>query len=313
MMKRHALLLVNTGSPDTPEPDAVEQYLQEFLSDKRIVSLPRFFWKPLLEKFILPKRKKISAKRYQSIWTEEGSPLVVLTSKISSKLQTKLGRNWDVFPAMRYGQPSVETLSQELLSRPYERIVVFPLFPQKASQTWGSVEDIVNAVSQEHEERGALQYVRPWYAHPRYIQALTQSVLSSGLDFRKTHLIMSFHGLPSRGAGEYEKQCRETARLLTASLGLENHEVSVAFQSKFGFGKWLGPSLRDVLIEKAKNGKDSVAVICPGFCVDCLETLEEVAIGLKNDFLAHGGKSFTYIPALNDSAEAIELYAELAK
>ena len=261
-------------------------YLAEFLSDPRVVALPRFLWLPLLYGVILPRRSHTSAEKYAQIWTPEGSPLAVHTRKQAELL----GADY----AMRYGHPS---LASAVKTR---REVVVPLYPQYSDSATGSVLDLVPE---------GMRYVRDFHAHPAYIEALAAQVRRHR---RNDRLVMSFHGLPKRGAGEYPAQCQETARLLAEKLGLRRDEWKATFQSRFGFAEWLQPYTEPTLIELAKAGGTAVDVFCPGFVSDCLETLEEIGITARARFMEAGGRDFNLIPCLNETPEWIEALRRIA-
>lgn len=313
MTGKTALLLVNTGSPEAPTPEALAPYLKEFLSDRHIVDLPPWIWGPILSGIIIPRRKAISAERYAAIWTQKGSPLLVATQKTAEGLQNGLGKDFSVFWAMCYGRPSVPEVLQIIYATDPKRLLLLPLFAQEASQTRGAVIDAVKQSLQCAGSRLSLSIIPPWFDRPEYIAALALSVRKRDIDLSRTRLIVSFHAVPVKNSGTYRHQCEITVRLLERELGLRSGSVLLAFQSKFGFGRWLEPSLQSVLTQEAQGGNASVAVLCPGFCADCLETLEEIDRTERQAFLAQGGKKFTYIPALNDSPEALILYARLAR
>ena len=261
-------------------------YLAEFLSDPRVVGLPRFVWLPLLHGVILPRRSHTSAGKYAQIWTAEGSPLAVHTRK-QAKL---LGADY----AMRYGEPSLREAVKKNPS------VVVPLYPQYSDSATGSVLDLL--------PKGT-RFVRDFHAHPAYIDALAAQVRRHR---RNDRLVMSFHGLPKRGAGKYPAQCLTTAGLLAEKLGLHADEWKATFQSRFGFAEWLQPYTEPTLIELARAGGTAVDVFCPGFVSDCLETLEELGITARGRFLEAGGKDLNLISCLNESPEWIEALRRIA-
>ena len=261
-------------------------YLAEFLSDPRVVGLPRFLWLPILYGIVLRTRPRKSAEKYAQIWTAEGSPLAVHTRKQAGLL----GADY----AMRYGEPS---LREAMKQNP--RVVV-PLYPQYSDSATGSVLDLLSP---------GTPVVREFHAHPAYIEALAAQLRRHR---RNDLLVMSFHGLPRRGAAEYETQCRETARLVAARLGLDEKQWRVTFQSRFGFAEWLQPYTEPTLIELAQAGRTGVDVFCPGFVSDCLETLEEIGIAAKARFVEAGGRDFNAIGCLNESPEWIEALRQLA-
>jgi len=250
------------------------------------VALPRFLWLPILHGVVLPRRAAASAEKYSQIWTAEGSPLAVHTRRQAELLGARY--------AMRYGQPS---LIQALQQKPG---LVVPLYPQYSDSATASVLDLLPA---------GVRYVRDFHAHPSYIEALAAQVRRHR---RNDLLVMSFHGLPKRGAAEYEMQCYETAQLLAARLNLPSEQWKVTFQSRFGFAEWLQPYTEPTLIELAKAGRTAVDVFCPGFVSDCLETLEEIGITAKRRFLEAGGRDCNAIPCLNESPEWIAALGQIA-
>ena len=314
------VLLVNTGSPAEPTPAALKTYLAEFLGDRRVVEMPKILWWPILHGVILPKRCEASAARYRTVWTPEGSPLVVTTEKTAQALESVLGEGFCVRWAMRYGTERVADVLPEALKGGFKRLVVLPLFAQEATQTTAAVYDAVDAVLQKTGWQGEVVRIRHYFDHPDYIEALAEKVRRhwdrKGFLTGKGHLLFSFHGIPQKSVDNgsaYEKECRETARLVAERLGLKKEAWSVAFQSKFGRGEWLKPATADVVLQMAREGVLRLDVMCPGFAADCLETLEEIADELKKSYEAAGGREFRYIPALNDGEDAVKAYAAVVK
>jgi ferrochelatase len=274
----------------------VRAYLAEFLSDRRVVALPRWLWLPVLHGAVLRKRPAESAEKYRQIWTPEGSPLAVYTRRqaelLSERMQTTVAY------AMRYGEPSIAATLPRL-----EDPLVVPLYPQYAASTTASVQDVlpkdVPMVSEFHD-------------HPGYIAALAANVQRHWAQHgRGGTMLMSFHGLPQRGAGIYPEHCRRTAELLAKKLGLKRDDWRLAYQSRFGYAKWLEPYTEPTLIELAREGRERVDVISPGFVADCLETLEELGIRGRSRFLAAGGREFHLVPCLNETPEWISALAAL--
>ncbi len=261
-------------------------YLAEFLSDPRVVALPRFLWLPILHGIVLNTRPKKSAEKYAQIWTAEGSPLAVHTRKQAELL----GADY----AMRYGEPSLISALKNMPS------IVVPLYPQYSDSATGSILDLLPE---------GMKFVRDFHAHPAYIEALAAQVRRHR---RHDRLVMSFHGLPKRGAGEYPAQCLATAGLLADKLGLHRDEWKATFQSRFGFAEWLQPYTEPTLIELARAGGTAVDVFCPGFVSDCLETLEELGITARRKFVEAGGTELNLIPCLNESPEWIEALRQIA-
>ncbi len=313
MTRKIAILIVNTGSPAAPTAKAVAPYLEEFLSDRHIVDLPHAFWRPILRQIVIPKRKEASAKRYREIWTENGSPLLVHTQNTAEKLQASLGEDFSVSYAMRYGEPSFEKRLQEISERNPECLFLLPLFPQEARETRGTIKDAFKELYQKLHLTIPYEVIASWFDDPDYIAALSESVRNSGIDLKETRLIASFHGIPLKNATRYRFECEKTRELLEKELGLEKDTLRIAYQSKFGFGNWTEPNIRDVIEEEIGKKQESLAILCPGFTADCLESLEEIALGYRNLFLSRGGKRFTYIPALNESDVAISLYEKLIR
>jgi ferrochelatase len=288
-----SVLLVNLGTPAAPTPEAVKAYLAEFLADPRVVKLPRWLWLPILHFIVLKKRPALSAEKYAQVWTPEGSPLAVNTVRQAALLQEKMGV--PVRYAMRYGLPKVNL---DGLADP----IVIPLYPQYAESTTESVRDVL--------PRGT-RMVESFHDHPAYIAALAASLRRHWQKHaRGERLVMSFHGLPKKGASRYEAECRETARLLAGQLSTE---YLVTFQSRFGYAEWLGPYTEPTLKELAAAGIKRVDVVCPGFVSDCLETLEEIGITARRAFLAAGGTEMSLVPCLNDSAEWINALQQIAR
>ena len=291
-----SVLLVNLGTPAAPTAAAVRTYLAEFLSDPRVVPLPRPIWLPLLHGVVLPLRARQSAHKYAQIWMPEGSPLAVYTARMAALLAERLER--PVRYAMRYGEPAIATALSGLPDP-----VVVPLYPQSANSTTASVLDVL--------PRG-IPVVRGFHDHPAYIAALAASVRRHWDERgRALMLVISFHGLPQRAAGGYERECRTSAALLARALGLREAEWRVTFQSRFGYARWLEPYTEQTLIELARDGLRRLDVICPGFVADCLETLEEIGIRARQRFEDAGGESLELVPCLNDSPAWIAALAAL--
>jgi ferrochelatase len=319
---RTAVLLVNLGTPDAPTATALRRYLREFLSDPRVVEIPRLLWWPILHGIVLNTRPAKSAAKYASIWTGEGSPLAVWTAKQTTLLQGYLGERGLRPPqllvrhAMRYGQPSIAAVLDELKAANAGRILILPLYPQYAAATTASVNDAVMAWQMAQRRQPELRFVQRYPDNGGYITALAQRVRAHWLaNGRADKLVFSFHGLPQRSLAlgdPYHCECHKTARLLAERLGLAEGEWLVTFQSRFGKAKWLQPYTEPTLIELARQGIARVDVMCPGFTSDCLETLEEIGQEARQAFLAAGGRSFGYIPALNDQHEWIAALAAIA-
>lgn len=328
---RTALVLVNLGTPDAPTAVAVRRYLREFLSDRRVVDLPRWLWWPVLNLAILPLRSLRVAHKYASVWLPGGSPLAVYTRQLAEAVQRELPQ-WKVVHAMRYGAPALAQVLRSLRADGFRRVVVLPLYPQYSTTTTASVRDIVEAAgfairdagfagSVEARQRAATDapvahFVGDYHLDAGWIQAVTESIRAHRAQHgNAAHLLFSFHGLPQRLADNgdpYPVQCEAGARAIAAALGLRDESWTLTYQSRFGREKWLEPATADTLRSLAARGIRSVDVIAPGFAVDCLETLEEVAQMLKDDFRARGGE-LRYIACLNDSPAHARALAVIAR
>ena len=315
---RTALLLVNLGSPSEATPGATRRYLAEFLSDPRVVEIPRAAWWPILHGIILRTRPAKSAAKYASIWTPEGSPLVAGTARLARLLQGYLGERQLpllVRHAMRYGSPAIADELDALRAEGAERILVLPLYPQYSAATTGSVCDAVGQWAARTRHVPEFRFVQRYHDHEGYVRALAADVRQHWLrEGRGPMLVMSFHGLPQRSltlGDPYHCECLKTGRLLAQDLGLDSTQYRVTFQSRFGRAQWLQPYTEPTLRELASSGFDRVDVICPGFAVDCLETLEEIAQEAREAFLQSGGRSFHYIPCLNDSPGHVRALIDL--
>jgi ferrochelatase len=315
-----AVVLINLGTPDAPTAAAVRRYLKEFLWDHRVVEIPRAIWWLILNLIILPFRSGKSAEKYASIWSKDGSPLKIHTEKQALLLQGYLGeRGHDVRVsyAMRYGSNNIPEVLSKLKVEGYERLLILPAYPQYSSTTTASNFDAVFRHYQQVRNIPELRFIRNYHDHQAYIQALKHSILnywqSNG---RPEKLVMSFHGLPKafllRG-DPYHCECYKTARLLAEQLGLSKDQYVVSFQSRLGRAEWLQPYTAPTVQELAKQGIKRIDVVCPGFIADCLETLEEIAMEVKDDFLKAGGKEFHYIPCLNESPEWLRGLAEITE
>jgi protoporphyrin/coproporphyrin ferrochelatase len=315
-----AVLYCNLGTPDQPTPAAVRRYLAEFLTDPRVVEIPRLVWWPLLYGLILPLRSGKSAAKYAKIWTEEGSPLLLWTDKQAKLLQGWLGERGHrviVRHAMRYGNPSMALQLDALKAEGATRILILPGYPQYSATTTASVVDAVAAWSSRTRNLPELRFVNRYHDDRGYVQALARRIEASWQEHgRGEHLVMSFHGVPERTlhlGDPYHCECHKTARLLAAHLGLDPDQYTLTFQSRFGKAKWLEPYTAPTLQALGSRGVARVDVVCPGFTGDCLETLEEIAIEGRHTFLAAGGKAFHYIPCLNDEAAWIGALGALAE
>src|SRR5215213_9385375 len=298
-----AVLYCNLGTPDEPTPAAVRRYLAEFLSDPRVVEIPRVAWLPILHGIILRTRPKKSAHAYKQVWTEEGSPLAAITRRQSAALQERLGEHVIVDFAMRYGNPGIAKSLANLIALGCERILAAPLYPQYCAATTATAMDAVYATLAKMRRQPALRSLPPYYDDDLHIGALKQSLERqlAALDFVPQRLLLSFHGMPQRTlelGDPYYCHCQKTARLLSEALG---REVDVAFQSKFGRAKWLEPATDARLAAYPRQGVKRVAVAAPGFSADCIETLEELGIRGRETFRDAGGGRFALLDCLNDS------------
>ena len=313
---RTALLLVNLGTPEAPTPAAVRRYLGEFLHDYRVVDLSRWLWCPLLHGVILPLRARKVAQNYASIWGPDGSPLRAQSEKLAAALQSQLPE-FDVRLAMRYGKPSIAEVLRELHDQGLERLLVLPLYPQYSATTSASVHDAVFAELSSWRALPELRLINDYHRNSDWLDALEASVESHwDLHGRGQKLLMSFHGIPQRfaDAGDpYPRQCQASARLLAERLGLGDGDWSLCFQSRFGRDAWLQPYIDLTLTQLPAQGVKTVDVICPGFAVDCLETLEEIAVRDAELFARAGGTALRYVHALNASPGHVSALATLAR
>jgi ferrochelatase len=310
---RIGLLLINLGTPDAPDARSVRRYLAEFLSDRRVVEIPPIAWQPILRGIILNTRPKKSAHAYSQVWRNDGSPLAAFTRLQAAALADAFGDEVVVDWAMRYGRPAIDERLAALKAAGCERILLAPLYPQYCAATTATANDKAFAALAAMRWQPAIRTLPPYYDDPAYIDALKQSVEAglATLDFVPEVLLTSFHGMPQRTlelGDPYHCHCRKTARLLGEALG---REVVVTFQSRFGRAKWLEPATDTVLTALPGEGSKRVAVVAPGFSVDCLETLEELAIRGREQFTGAGGTHFAYLACLNDSPVGIAMLRKL--
>jgi ferrochelatase len=297
------VLLVNLGTPDAPTTSAVKRYLKQFLSDRRVVEIPPLLWQPILRGIILNTRPQKSAQAYAKVWTEKGSPLAFFTAGQAEALQVRMEGIADVRYAMRYGNPSVADQLAAMKAAGCNRILIAPLYPQYSGATTGTVLDEAYATLTDMRWHPAIRTLPAYHDDARYIGALKSSIEASlaKLDFVPDALVISFHGMPERTlhlGDPYHCHCQKTARLLSEAMG---RELVVSFQSRFGRAKWLEPATDDTLMKLAREGTKKVAIFAPGFSVDCLETLEELAMQGHEQFEEAGGTHYAYLPCLNDS------------
>lgn len=313
------VLITNLGTPDAPTPAALRRYLGEFLWDKRVVDLPRPLWWLILHGIILRTRPKRSAHAYARVWTEQGSPLLVISRQQQSKLQQKLEvmapGKYKVALGMRYGNPSIESALEELSKAGAAEIIVVPLYPQNSCSTTASTFDAIADAMKQVRFVQTLRFIADYHDHPAYIGALANSIRESWQHHpRGENLLFSFHGTPERFLQEgdvYYHHCMKTAELVAQQLQLREDEWLVTFQSRFGREEWLKPYTDATLNRLAKEGIKRLDIICPGFSADCLETLEEIAVENRAKFIEAGGAELHYIPALNERDEHIAMMAAL--
>lgn len=318
---RTAVVLVNLGTPDAPTASAVRPYLKQFLSDPRVVEIPKAVWWFILNLIILPFRSKASAKKYASIWTNEGSPLKVHTQKQAMLLRGLLGqrghKNVDVVMAMRYGSPSLPEVLDQLKAANATRILVLPAYPQYSGTTTASINDAVFDHYKKVRNVPELRFVRNYHDNEAYIAALATSIAHHWeLHGQGDKLVMSFHGVPKRTlllGDPYHCECYKTARLLANKLKLRDDQYLVTFQSRFGKAEWLQPYTQPTIEQLARDGVRNVDVVCPGFTSDCLETLEEINMEVRHAFMEAGGKKFSYIDCLNEDPQWISALADVAE
>jgi ferrochelatase len=306
------VLLINLGTPDAPEARAVRRYLAEFLSDPRVIEIPRMAWKPILHGVILRTRPKKSAEAYNQIWTNEGSPLRAIAHRQAEALRKRLP-HVSIHYAMRYGHPGIAAAVERMVEEGCTRILAAPLYPQYSAATTATANDALFAALARMRWQPAIRTLPPYYDDPVYIEALRANLTRQidALDFEPERLLLSFHGMPQRTlqlGDPYHCHCRKTARLLSDALGCE---VDVSFQSRFGRAKWLEPATDATLHAYPSKGVKRVAIAAPGFSVDCLETLEELGIRGRESFMHAGGEQFALFDCLNDSHESIAMLEQL--
>jgi ferrochelatase len=313
--QRVGVLLINLGTPDAPEAGAVRRYLGQFLTDPRVIEIPPIAWRPILHGIILRTRPRKSAHAYSQVWTDDGSPLAAITARQARALQERLGEDAIVDWAMRYGNPSIAAAMERLVAAGATRILAAPLYPQYCAATTASANDALFAAVAARRWQPALRTLPPYYDDPIYIDALKTDLERqlAALDFTPDRLLLSFHGMPQRtlALGDpYHCHCQKTARLLGEAMG---REVDVAFQSRFGRAKWLEPATDQRLRSYPARGVTKLAIAAPGFAADCLETLEELGIRGREDFLAAGGTHFASLDCLNDGNDGMAMIDALVR
>ncbi len=316
---RSAILLCNLGTPDEPTASSVRRYLAQFLSDPRVIEIPKLAWWPILHGIILRVRPAKSAAKYASVWMPEGSPLRVWTEKQAKMLGGYLGERGhrvSVRYAMRYGTPAIAQVLDELKADGADRVLVLPMYPQYCGATTGSVSDAICQWAQRIRTLPELRFVNRYHDDPGYIAALARSLSDHWMTHgRPDKLVMSFHGMPKRTlllGDPYHCECLKTARLVGERLSLKSDQIVVTFQSRFGKAEWLQPYTEPTLINLARQGVKRVDVMCPGFTADCLETLEEINMEARDAFIKAGGQEFNYLPCLNDSPAWLSALADIA-
>ena len=313
--ERIGVLLINLGTPDAPEAAAVRRYLAEFLSDPRVIEIPRLAWKPILHGIILRTRPRRSAEAYSQVWTNEGSPLAVIARRQTHALRERMGAAVQVDYAMRYGNPGIAAAVERMVRSGCTRILAAPLYPQYCAATTATANDAVFAALAAMRAQPALRTLPPYYDDPLHIDALRANLARqlAALDFEPERLLLSFHGMPQRTlelGDPYHCHCRKTARLVGEALG---REVDVAFQSRFGRAQWLQPATDATLAAYPGQGVKRLAIAAPGFSADCLETLEELGIRGRETFERAGGERFALLECLNDSAEGMTMLERLVR
>lgn len=320
-MNRTGIILMNTGTPDQPTPQAVKSYLNEFLSDPRIVHLPRWIWLPLLRYVILPIRAPKSAALYQQVWKAD-SPLRLSMNTLAENLEQHLNQHakaeshYVVRCAMNYGNPRLESVLEEMKAYSIKHLTFLPLFPQASFTSTGSSLDLAHKILEKFSFAfPKIEWILGYESHPEYISSIAENIKKHWKNHGKSkRLLFSFHGIPTRfvQCGDpYPRFCEKTASLLAKALELNQDEWQLCYQSQFGYDEWLKPSTQALFQSLPKDGCDSIDICCPGFSVDCLETLEEIKTQGQHDFLKAGGKVFHYIPALNDESIHINLISQL--
>ncbi|MBF0194666.1 MAG: ferrochelatase [Magnetococcales bacterium] len=312
------VLLLQMGTPDAPTKRAVKTYLAEFLSDHRIVDKPRWLWLPILHGIILRRRPARSAALYKQIWRKDNnlSPLLHFTQQQSAGVETFLGRDIQVRFAMRYGNPSIGNVLDEMLDCGVEKLLVYPLYPQFSATTTGSGLDAISHYFSKKRSIPTIRFARPFYNNQLYINALANKIKKHRKSKSNQLYLFTFHGLPQSHDDEgdpYASQCRSTAQLLAKALNLPKEQWRITFQSRFGKDPWLKPATDETLAQLPNEGIKNLMVICPGFVADCLETLEEIAVTGKKTFIEAGGEQCHVIPCLNDSSSFIDALGKMIK
>ncbi len=322
--RKIGLMIVNLGTPDATDYKSMRRYLNEFLSDKRVIDYPSWKWQPILQTIILTKRPKSSGEAYESIWDHQKneSPLMGITRNQTQKIAKIMRDRYDdqvvVDFAMRYGNPSISSVMQKLFDEGCDRIVFFPLYPQYAAPTTATANDQAFRALMKMNWQPSLRSVPYYFENPLYLEALGNSIVEGLRDAEDaTKLVFSYHGVPTRylteGGDPYHCQCQKTTRLIAEQLNYDPDFVATAFQSKFGPEEWVGPATVEYVAELAKQGHKSIAIVAPAFSSDCVETLEEIQEEIKDAYMEAGGEKFHYIPCLNDRDDHIEALVDIAE
>ncbi len=316
------VLLVNLGTPDAPDPGSVRRYLKQFLSDRRVIEIPPIAWQPILRGIILNTRPQKSAEAYSKIWTDRGSPLADITARQAEAIAGEMGEHVIVDYAMRYGSPSIEQRLTELTEKGCDRILIAPMYPQYCAATTATVFDEVARVMGEMRWQPALRFLPPYHDDPTYLEALANDLTRqvSALSFKPEVMLLSFHGMPQRTLEKgdpYHCHCHKTARLLRERLQerpeFEGVRFETTFQSRFGPAQWLEPATDDTLIAEGEKGTKGLIVAAPGFAADCVETLEELALEGRDEFIEAGGKDYAVLDCLNVSASGVQMIEGLIR
>jgi ferrochelatase len=308
--QKTGVLICNLGTPETYKTKDVRRFLRQFLSDGRVIEIPKIIWWFILNGIILTLRPSKSAKLYKSVWTKEGSPLLVLSKKLTEKLKMSVGDSCEVELAMRYGNPSMESALMSLKNKNCRKLIVIPMFPQYSGTTTGSIFDEVARVLSKWRWVPSLSFVNSYHDHPEYINALADSLSNHIKNNSPQKIIFTYHGIPKRNfdlGDPYQCYCQKTTRLVAEKLNLEDDTYITTFQSRFGPAEWLKPYTSDTMGELPLQEVKNVLVVAPAFSVDCLETIEEIDQENKEIFLKAGGEKFTYAPCLNDSTGQVNL------
>ena len=317
--EKYGVILINLGTPEVATPMGVRRFLRQFLSDPRVVDLPRWLWWPILNGIILPLRSKRVASAYASIWTPKGSPLLSISQELRARLEQRMadsGSRCYIELAMTYGSPSLMEVWEKLNAKHVSTILLLPMYPQYSVSTTAPVWDAWAKIMATQTVIPSLQFAASYHDNPFYIKALAERIRCHWQDHGSHHLLFSFHGIPLRYVEKgdpYPAQCEQTASLVAAELGLGDDAWSLSYQSRFGKAPWLQPYTDETLSRLPSMGIKRVDIICPGFAVDCLETLEEIAVEGNALFMANGGEEFHYISALNATEPHVELFEALIK